>query len=410
MRKELTDKLIRETPPPERGYVIVWDTVLAGFGCRITAATEDRPAGARSFVLNYQASGRQRSLTIGSCPPWKTIEARRKAKDLKFSVATGADPVADKATARAAPTMDDLADLYRKVHLPRKRSGKGDESMLVKDILPALQHHKVAAVNHAKIAQLHRDIATRAPIVANRCMALLSKMFALAIKEGWRPDNPIIGVERMPENKRERFLNPDELRRLFDALDKHPGQSANAIRLLLLTGARKGEVLKAEWSQFDLDSGVWTKPSSHTKQKKTHRIPLSADAVALLTSMRDADAKLAEVKAQRRNMPVAVFLFPSKVPGQAQGWIGKYWSTIRTEAGINDVRVHDLRHSYASLLAGAGLSLPIIGGLLGHTQAATTQRYAHLLDAPLRAATEAASQAMADARKAQPKVVPLKKR
>lgn len=401
MRAELSDKLIRETAPPERGYVIIWDTIQAGFGCRIVAPSRGHPNGARSFICNYHASGRQRSMTLGSFPPWRTGEARNEAKKLKLDVSKGADPVADKQAARTAPTVNDLADLYRQVHLPRKResSRRGDEGMLAKDILPKLGHKKVGQIAYTDIAALHRAIAERAPIVANRCMALLSKMFSMAIKEGWRTDNPASGIERNPENKRERFLDPDELRRLFEALDARPGQSTNVIKLLLMTGARRGEVLGAKWTEFDLDSGVWVKPSAHTKQKKVHRVPLSTDAIDLLTAIRD------EARGQGK---IEVAVFPSKSRQQQLWQLNKFWATVCAEAGLEDIHVHDLRHSYASLLAGSGLSLPIIGALLGHTQAATTQRYSHLLDAPLRAATKSASRAISEARKAAPKVVKFK--
>jgi integrase len=151
-------------------------------------------------------------------------------------------------------------------------------------------------------------------------------------------------------------------------------QSANAVMLLLLTGARRGEVLSAQWSQFDLEGGTWTKPASATKQKRMHRIRLSAPALALLRKM----AESAESE----------HLFPGRGENDAQGDLKRFWGTVRKEASLPDVRVHDLRHSYASILASEGLSLPVIGALLGHATAQTTQRYSHLLDGPLKRATE----------------------
>jgi integrase len=245
-------------------------------------------------------------------------------------------------------------------------------------VLPALRSRKVASIAYADIDRLHRKLSATAPYQANRLAALLSKMFALAIRWEMRPDNPCKGVERNQEEKRSRYLSPDELRRLIEALAVHPSKPvANAVRLLLLTGARRGEVLGAEWSQFDLTEAIWVKPSSHTKQKREHRVPLSAPARQLL----------AEMKAEAGD---SRYLFPAR-SGSDVGHlteIKKSWSALCKAAGISGVRIHDLRHSYASFLASAGLSLPIIGALLGHSQPSTTARYAHLFDDPLRQATE----------------------
>jgi integrase len=202
-------------------------------------------------------------------------------------------------------------------------------------------------------------------------------MFSLAVRWEMRADNPAKGIERNNEEKRNRYLVGDELRRLIDALAAYPLQSsANAIRLLLLTGARRSEVLAARWDQFDLENGIWIKPSSHTKQKREHRIPLSAGARLLLV----------EIKAAAGS---SEFLFPSSLGTMGHLMdVKRAWASISKLAGLTGVRTHDLRHSYASMLASSGLSLPVIGALLGHTQASTTQRYAHLFDDPLRAATE----------------------
>jgi integrase len=203
-------------------------------------------------------------------------------------------------------------------------------------------------------------------------VALCSKMFSLAIRWGWRADNPANGIERNPDNKREHFLAGDEVARLTAALAEHRDpQAANIIRMLLLTGARRGEVLAMRWADLDLEAGVWVKPSAHTKQKKAHRVPLSAPALQLLAGIPQAGE----------------YVFPGRSGGHRVEIKGN-WQAIRKAARLEGVRVHDLRHSYASILASAGLSLPVIGALLGHTQAQTTARYAHLFDDPVRAATE----------------------
>jgi integrase len=185
-------------------------------------------------------------------------------------------------------------------------------------------------------------------------------------------DNPAKGIERNPEHKRERYLSGEELARLTAALAEHRDQqAANIIRVLLLTGARRVEVFNMRWADLELETGVWVKPSAHTKQKKAHRVPLSAPARQLLASIPQTSE----------------YVFPGRYSGRRIEIHGS-WREMCVAAKLEGVRVHDLRHSYASILASAGLSLPIIGALLGHTQAQTTQRYAHLFDDVLRAATE----------------------
>ena len=198
-------------------------------------------------------------------------------------------------------------------------------------------------------------------------------MFSLAIKLQMRSDNPCRGVERNQENKRTRYLSADEISRLKVALAAHEDQqAANIVRLLLLTGARLNEVQSATWEQFDIEDGVWTKPGSTTKQKTEHRVPLSAPARQLLAELH-AD--------NHAGLDDASYVFPGRVGGHRKT-IRKVWEDLCESTGLNGVRVHDLRHSYASLLASAGLSLPTIGALLGHSQPSTTARYAHLADSP----------------------------
>jgi integrase len=217
-------------------------------------------------------------------------------------------------------------------------------------------------------------------------------MFAEAMRWKWAKENPARGVERYQEHKRERWLQDDELKRLNTALDKYPDQSAaNAIRLIALTGSRKGEVLKAKWDEFDLERGVWTKPSHHTKQKKVEHIPLSSAALELLLKMKPENA--------------VGPLFPGKDKEASRVSLRKPWVQVLKAAGLAEaitkkgkrrhevtkykplVRIHDLRHTFASHLVTKGTSLQIVGKLIGHTQIATTQRYAHLADSALREAT-----------------------
>ena len=221
------------------------------------------------------------------------------------------------------------------------------------------------------------SLSKRGPTHANRTLAVLSRMFSLAVRWGMREDNPCEGVERNQERKRTRYLTGAEMTRLSGALAALPDQgAANAVRLLLLTGARRGELLAAKWTDIDLDSEQpkWTKPGATTKQKTEHRVPLSSPAGRLLVEMR----AVAESE----------WLFPALLGDGHRGHINAAWETLRKAAKLPDVRLHDLRHSFASIAASSGLSLPVIGALLGHTTPVTTARYAHLFDDPLREATE----------------------
>jgi integrase len=391
MAQKLTDKIVKELPAPERGNKTTYDTEVKGFGIRVTAA------GARSFVLNYRTrAGRERRFTIGAFPAWKTTAARAEAAELKKQIARGGDPLADLEAERAAPTVADLCARYEAEHLPKKRpsSQREDRAMIAAFVLPAWKHRKVTDIRHSDFDALHRKLSARAPFRANRVVALLSKMFALAIRWGWRADNPAKGVERNQENKRNRYLSPEELARLTVALAEHRDQeAADIIRMLLLTGARRGEVQAARWDDIDLERGVWVKPGATTKQKTLHRVPLSDAALQLLRDLRQQAA------------PGAEFVFPGRTCGHRVELKGN-WRDICRAAGIADARIHDLRHSYASILASAGLSLPVIGALLGHTQPQTTHRYAHLLDDPLRQATQRAADIITG--KPSAEVVPLK--
>jgi integrase len=434
MSERLTDKIVKVLPAPARGNKLHYDAEVKGFAVRVTAA------GARAFVLNYRAGGRERRYTIGSFPEWTTAAARKEAGHLKKLVDKGHDPMGDRHEERAAPTVDELIDRFVSDYLPKKRESTRREytAILEKIVRPELGRTKVADLRHAEVDRLHRNVSQRAPYRANRMVAVLSKAINFSMTLGWRDDNPVRGVERNHEDRRERFLSPAELAFLSDALQAHREQrSANAIRLLMLTGARKSEVLSATWDQVDLSAGVWVKPSAHTKQKKTHRVPLSPPAVQLLTAMRDQQA--ARENAERnagRTVMACPFLFPGDRAGASLTDIKKGWAAVTARAtvalwasqpetpvgsliagfrpagrdnglpsltqcraaakavgitlpaGLTDVRLHDLRHGFAAILASSGLSLVVIGALLGHSQPGTTARYAHLFDDPLRAATE----------------------
>jgi integrase len=402
MAQHLTDAALRRLPAPDKGNKIHYDDDVKGLGVRVTST------GHRSFVLNYRTkAGRERRYTIGDCRHWQTTAARAEAKRLRQLIDQGGDPLADIEVERAAPTVAELIDRFLAEHvMPRLRpeTVRHYKKLLNKHIRPHFGNHtKVADVTFADIDSLHRKVSKNAPYVANRCAAVLSKMFGLAVRWNMRSDNPCKGVERNYEQKRKRYLSGDELARLTTALATHPNQQiANVVRLLLLTGCRRGEAQAARWGDIDLTAGVWSKPGSTTKQKSDHVVPLSAPARQLL----------AEIKEQQtsKHQQLGTWVFPSDGSAGHVVELARAWRSICKAAGIDGLRMHDLRHSFASQLASGGASLPLIGALLGHSSPATTHRYAHLFSDPQRAAVERVGAIIDAAGKPAAEPVPIKRR
>jgi integrase len=378
MAEKLTDRMIESLAPPVAGNRILYDTDVKGFGLRITAG------GARSFVLNYRINGRERRHTIGSFPTWKVAIARKEAADLKRDIDRGRDPQAERKDARSAPTVAELADRYLTEHADVKKkqsSAEEDRRNLRLHIKPRLGKLPVAGVTRDDIARLHHSMRG-SPTGANRVLSLLSKMFALAETWGLRPQhsNPCRGVDHFPEQKRDRLVSAEEMARLGDALSRHKGYWAGpaAIRLLMLTGMRKSEVLTLKWADVDTERG-WVRLSDSKTGAKT--VPIGAPALALLAELPRADGNPYVLPAARQR----------KAGREGTGHfvqVQTTWATVSRVAGIEDLRLHDLRHAFASIGAIGGDSLFILGKLLGHADAATTQRYAHLATDPLRAVAD----------------------
>jgi len=400
---------------PKHGQRFLWDGKAKGFALRITSN------GAKSFVYDYRFLGRQYRMTIGVFPDWSVAAAREKAVKISKDIDNGINPMDERRKLRDAPTLQDLWERYKTEWLPQKAlaSQKDQTSAWENIILPKLGKEKLLNIFSDDIDNLHREVTEirKTPIRANRIVASLRKAFNLAIRWGWIEKNPVVGVRKNPEEKRDRYLNKEEIGALAVALAEHSDRTAaNAIKLLMLTGARRSEVTGATWVMFDLENGIWTKPSAHTKQRKLHRVPLSAPALNLLKEIkRQAEADFAAARRKDKAAKPSHFVFPSDVaPDQPIQEIRRTWITVCKAAGLTEkipkknragkpmkdkagqiitvdwpsVRIHDLRHSFASILVSAGASLPLIGQMLGHTQVQTTQRYAHLYDDPLRKAAE----------------------
>jgi integrase len=406
-RQKLTEVVVRDAEPAEGRDYQIFDTEVRGFAVCIYRG------GGRAFTLDYRYAGRQRRMTFGRWPEWSVSAARTRAKELRRDIDAGGDPLANRDALREAPRIADLIARYVDVHLTHlaKLNAADQRSMMEKFIAPAWGRMLVTEVSAHDVELLLNKVAegrarpskqkpiNRArklqgakptPVRANRVGEVVRKMFALAVKWGWRDDNPATGFRRRMETPRERYLSQEEIACLATALDAaEDARAANIIRLCMLTGARVGEVRQARFEDFNLEHLSWTKPATTTKQRRVHRVPISDEAAAIVR--------------QRRLMVASgsPWLFPGDTPGQPVQEIRRFWARIQTEVGISDVHIHDLRHTFASLLVSGGASLEMIGKLLGHSQMQTTQRYAHLMDSPLRAGVDA----VANAFKPKPRLV-----
>ncbi|AIL12651.1 hypothetical protein IM40_02520 [Candidatus Paracaedimonas acanthamoebae] len=371
---KLTKRAVEAATAHSTKRLFVWDTEITGFNLRIY------PTGRKTYFFQYRNEfHKTHKIKIGVHGNITAEEAREKAKHLSLKISLGEDPATNIKEKKIAFTVTDLTKEYLELHAKvnkRTKSVSDDIHMISSIILPKFGKQGIKSITSYELQKLHRDLKNK-PYLANRVRSLLSKMFSLAKEWGWREDNPAQDIEKYQEEKRDRWLNDTELQRLWSILNKYNHHLTTYVfKFLLLTGARKGEVLQATWDQFDLEKGIWTKPSHITKQKKKEYLPLSEKTIDVLHDIK---------KFKKENSP---YLFPSKIEGQPLQEIKTFWKKVIKEAEFENVRIHDLRHTHASHLVSSGLSLHIVGKLLGHTQASTTQRYAHLADESLRQATE----------------------
>ncbi len=367
-RIKLTKRRIDRAVFPDRGERILRDADLPGFGLRITK-------GAKTFIVEKRVKRRLWKLAIGPYGPLTAEGARERARDLIGKLVRGEDPLQER---RELP-FGELADLYLERYAARKKSIRNDKGV-IDNHLSEWRSRRLSTITRRDIALLHARFGKDHPIGANRIVALLRTMFARARDWGvFNGDNPASRIQMFPEVTRDRFVHPDELPRLFLALKSEPNPYIQTVFVAaLLTGARKTEILTMEWSHLDLKQRIWRVP--HTKAGRSHVIPLPDPLVKLLRALPHIQGN--------------PYVFPGRHGRHHLVNVFKSWTRLRKRAGLEDVRIHDLRRTLGSWLVGAGSSLPLIGKILNHSQPATTQIYARLQLDPVRQALEANAKRM----------------
>jgi integrase len=373
--------------------IFIWDTETKGFGLKVT------PAGNKIYIFQYRVPGKKapERVTIGKHgDPWTAEQARAEAEKYRGSVKRGVYPAAIKNTEKAEKTVAELCDLYLAEGCETKKPSTAatDRGRIERHIKPLLGRRRVKDIGQADVRRFLKDVAAgktsvdektgkhgRARVTggkgtASRTVGLLGGIFSFAVSEDMRADNPVRGVKRYADKKGERHLSHDEMAALGEALSGAEAEGDNgtaiaAIRLLILTGCRKSEILTLQWDHIDFVRAFLRLPDSKTGAKI---VPLGAPALELLASLPRIDGN--------------PYVIPGVIEGQHLIGIPRVWERIRKRAKLDDVRLHDLRHSFASVGASAGMGLPIVGKLLGHRDPKTTARYAHIADDPAKAAAD----------------------
>lgn len=359
---------------------IRWDAKLPDFGLRLY------PSGSKAYIIGYRLPGCPYRIKTVSAFDVETLdEARDRAKIELTEVVNGHDPLDQKKRQAAGDTLEKFAETYmRRYALKRKKSAGDDQLMLDNIIVPALGKRKLKTIKRSDVSRLHQKVGETInekngkPKIyqANRVLALMSKMFTLAEQWGSVPEgtpNPARGIERFKEKKRDRWVNKDELPVLAEAIDGEINPVArDALWLYLLTGLRKAELLSLKWSDIDMSRAEIR--LEDTKADRSHYLPLSAPAVEMLNGM-----------IRIKGNP---YVLPGKNKGKHLVNIDKAWRRVRKSADIEDVRLHDLRRTVGSWLAQSGNSLALIGKVLNHSNASTTQVYARFGQDSVRQAIE----------------------
>lgn len=360
----------------------LWDDELPGFGLRVLRS------GRKGYVVQYRAGRRSRRMSLGPSTVLTCEQARNRAITIIAAARNGEDPAAKRDADREAITVTELAERFDREHIAlrvKESTAKGYRRMVERVILPALGRHRVTEVTRADIAKLHHDLR-HIPYDANRCLEIISKMFNLAEMWGVRPDgtNPRKHIQKYREEKRERFLSAAELRRVGEVLREMEEEGIElpsgiaAARLLILTGCRLNEIMRLKWDYVDFEGRVLRLPDSKTGAKTVYLGQPAIDVLKVIERARDNS-----------------WVITGTMPGAPLYDLQPFWQRVRARTGLKDVRIHDLRHTFASAAVAAGQGLPMIGKLLGHTQVQTTARYTHLAAHPIKTAADVVSAQLA---------------
>ena len=377
----LSEKVVNSAEVRNIDYFI-WDEDLPGFAVRVL------PSGRKRYVVQYRAGRRSRRISLGPCTALKCEQARSRAIAIISQARSGYDPAARRDADRQAITVKELADRFEREHMAlrvKASTAKGYRRSLDRFILPAIGRLRVTEVTRADVAKIHHDLR-HVPYDANRCIEIVSKMFNLAEMWGLRPEatNPRKHLKKYAEEKRERFLSTAELKRVGEVLREMESEGIElpsaiaAIRLLILTGCRLGEIMTLQWEHVDLPNTALHLPDSKTGAKVVHVGQAVTEVLNGINRVEDNPWVIAGIN-----------------PGARLTDLQPFWQRVRARAGLKDARIHDLRHTFASTAVGAGQGLPMIGKLLGHTQVQTTARYAHLSAGSVKSAADAISNLLA---------------
>ena len=359
--------------PTSKGRLDLYDTAISGF------ILEVRPSGNKTYYLRYRdPHGKQRQYKIGDAQSLSFEQAKQAAQTLRAKVVLGENPSADKAELKKMPTLAEFAyERYLPYVKGYKRSWQKDESILKLHIIPRFGRLHLDEITTRDVSLFHLSLPSKgyAPGTANCILVLLRYMFNLARKWDFDLKNPATGISKLEENNiQQRYLNPEETQRLYGCLQESGNtQLKYIVPLLLLTGCRKRELLDAQWAHVDIERRTWRIPLS--KSGKARHVPLSLGVLAIL--------------AQLPRFEGCPYLVPNPETRRPYISIFAPWNRVRKLAGLPEVRMHDLRHSFASFLINSGRSLYEVQHLLGHAQSITTQRYAHLSQSTLLDAVDA---------------------
>ncbi len=381
MTVKLTKTIIAAAEPRKTDYFL-WDSEVRNLGVRVARS------GRKVFVYQYRFNRRSARLTFGAAEVLSVTQARELARQAAVNISKGIDPGAERDAKRNAITVAELAVRFDDAHITfrvKDSTAREYRYALKRYILPDLGAKKVADVTRGHIGALHHKMRDK-PTQANRTIEVVSKMFNLA--EEWElrlPNtNPRRGLKKYPETKRERFLSEGELQRIGEVLEEMEAERVEmssaiaAARLLMFTGCRLNEVMTLRWEHVDLRAGALRLPDSKTGKKV---VQLGEPAIQVLRSIERVEGNH--------------WVLPGRNDCGRLTDLQPFWQRVRARAGLKDVRIHDLRHTFASFAAASGMSLHMIGKLLGHSSTQTTRRYAHLAEGTVKVAANDVASAIA---------------